>query len=65
MKEESDMHRKWKQERVRELMQMKKANIKKDREILLLKRDNKKKEQIAKRRQEEIQALMKKSKADK
>lgn len=31
----------------------------------MLKRDNKKKEQIAKRKQEELTALMKKSKTDK
>lgn len=44
---------------------MKQANVKKDREIQMLRRDNKKKEQIAKRKQEELNAFMKKSKADK
>lgn len=33
MKEESDKHRKWKAERVKELMQIKQQNFKKDREI--------------------------------
>jgi hypothetical protein len=37
MKEESDNHRKWKAERVKELMQIKQANFKKDREIIKLK----------------------------
>jgi hypothetical protein len=46
-------------------MQIKSSNQKKDREIQMLKRDNKKKEQIAKRKQEELTALMKKSKTDK
>lgn len=65
MKEESEEHRKWKAQRVKELLQMKQANVKKDREIQMLRRDNKKKEQIAKRKQEELNAFMKKSKADK
>ncbi len=46
-------------------MQMKSANVKKDREIQMLKRENKKKELIAKRRQEELNAVIKKSKSDK
>lgn len=50
MKEESEQHRKWKAERVKELMQAKSANIKKDREIQMLRRENKKKDQIAKRK---------------
>lgn len=65
IKEESEKHRRWKQERVKELMQMKSANVKKDREIQMLKRENKKKELIAKRRQEELNAVIKKSKTDK
>ena len=44
MKEESEIHRKWKAERVKEIMQIKSQNVKKDREIQLLKRDNKKKD---------------------
>lgn len=33
MKEESDKHRKWKMDRVKEIMQIKQSNAKKDREI--------------------------------
>ncbi len=44
---------------------MKSSNVKKDREIQMLKRENKKKELIAKRRQEELNAVIKKSKSDK
>lgn len=33
IKEESEQHRKWKAERVRELVQMKNQNVRKDREI--------------------------------
>jgi hypothetical protein len=33
MKEESEQHRKWKADRVKEIMQMKQSNLKKDREI--------------------------------
>lgn len=40
MKEEGDKHRKWKGERVKELMQVKQSNQKKDREIQKLKREN-------------------------
>jgi hypothetical protein len=65
MKEESELHRKWKADRLKELVQMKSQNVKKDREIQMLKRDNHKKDQIAKRRQEELSAFMKKSKSDK
>lgn len=65
MKEESEKHRKWKSERVKELMQVKQSNLKKDREIQKLKRDNKKKDSIAKRKQEELSLLMKKNKIDK
>jgi len=39
--------------------------MKKDREITKLKRDNKRKEQVARRRQEELSAYQKKSKAEK
>ena len=65
MKEESEQHRKWKAERVKELVQVKSANLRKDREIQLLKRDNLKKELIARRKQDELNAVLKKSKADK
>lgn len=65
IKEESEQHRKWKADRVKELIQVKSQNIKKDREIQMLRRDNKKKEQMAKRKQEELNAFMKKSKTDK
>ena len=65
IKEESEKHRKWKAERVKELMQMKSSNLKKDREIQMLRRDNKKKDLIAKRKQEELSAVLKKSKTDK
>jgi hypothetical protein len=62
MKEESEKHRKWKQDKVKEIMQIRAVNLKQDREIQILKRENKKKEQINKRKQEEINALQKKSK---
>jgi hypothetical protein len=38
-------------------MQIRALNLKQDREIQILKRENKKKEQINKRKQEEINAL--------
>lgn len=47
MREESDQHRKWKQERVREIMQIKLSNTKKDKEIQMLKREAKKKDALA------------------
>jgi hypothetical protein len=50
MKEESEEHRKWKAERVKEIMQIKSSNLKKDREIQMLRRENKKKDLIAKRK---------------
>lgn len=39
--------------------------MKKDREIVKLKRDNKKKDMMAKRKQDELTAIQKKSKSDK
>lgn len=65
MKEESEEHRRWKAERVKELMQVKSQNLKKDREIQMLRRENKKKDLIAKRKQDELAAALKKSKTDK
>lgn len=65
MKEEGDKHRKWKAERVKELMQVKQSNQKKDREIQKLKRENVRKDQLAKRKQEELSVLMKKTRIDK
>jgi hypothetical protein len=50
---------------VKEIMQMKMASVRKDREIQMLKRENVKKDLIAKRKQEEITAMMKKTKTDK
>ena len=44
---------------------MRKANTKKDKEIDKLRRENKKKDILAKRRQEELSALQKKNKLDK
>ena len=43
-KEESEKHRKWKQDKVKEIMQIRAVNLKQDREIQILKRENKKKE---------------------
>lgn len=57
IKEETDKHRKWKEERVKEIMRIKQANIKKDREIDKLKRENKRKDIISKRKHEELSAL--------
>lgn len=50
IKEETDKHRKWKEDRAKELMRIKQANIKKDKEIDKLKRENKRKEILAKRK---------------
>lgn len=50
IKEESEKHRKWKTDRAKELMQMKQSNMKKDREIIKLRRDNKQKDMLAKRK---------------
>lgn len=57
IKEETDKHRKWKEDRAKEIMRIKQANIKKDREIDKLKRENKRKDILAKRKQEELSAL--------
>ncbi len=65
IKEESETHRKWKNDRGMELIKMKQANQKKDREIQLLKRENVRKDIFVKRKQEELSALQKKTKADK
>lgn len=65
IKEESEQHRKWKNDRGMELIQMKQANSKKDREIQKLKRENARKDVFAKRKQEELSALQKKTKSDK
>jgi hypothetical protein len=65
MKEQSQKHRKWKADRVKELMQVKQSNLKKDREIQKLKREFKKKDLLAKRKQEEVSMLQKKAKLDK
>lgn len=62
IKVETDKHRKWKEDRAKELLRIKQANIKKDREIDKLKRENKRKEILAKRKQEELNALQKKTK---
>jgi hypothetical protein len=65
MREEAEKHRKWKADRCKEIMQIKQSNVKKDREIQMLRRENKKREQIAKRKQEELTAMQKKTKNDK
>jgi kinesin family protein 4/21/27 len=65
MREEAEKHRKWKADRCKEIMQIKQSNAKKDREIQMLKRENKKRELIAKRKQEELSAMQKKTKNDK
>lgn len=51
MKEDQDKHKKWKDEKTKELMNMKRMNLKKDKELTKLKRDNKRKEDLAKRKQ--------------
>ena len=65
IKEESEQHRKWKQERVLELVRAKQANVKKDREIQKLKEESKRKGELARRKQEELSALMKRNKNEK
>ena len=65
MKDDSEKHRKWQTDRARELIQAKRQNVKKDREISQLKRDFKSKEMLAKRKQDELTALQKKTKVEK
>ncbi len=57
MKEESEKHRKWKLDQARTILQVKNSNLKKDREIQQLRRDNKRKDIVARRKQEELVAL--------
>lgn len=57
IKEESENHRKWKNDRGMELIKMKSANSKKDREIEKLKRENVRKDIFVKRKQDELTAL--------
>ena len=62
LKEESEKHRKWQNERAKELLQQRKANLRKDQEILQLKREYKKKEILAQRKQEEVQVMQRRQK---
>ena len=56
-KEQSDKYNTLRKQRADELLGMKKAGIKKDKEIDQLKKEAKRKELISRRRQEEIKVL--------
>lgn len=57
IKEETENFNKWKKQRQNELLSLKKQILKKDRENDNLKREYKKKEIVAKRKQEELMAI--------
>ena len=56
-KEETDKYNKLRKDRADEILKMKKANLKKDKEIDTLKKEAKRKDLVAKRKQEEIKVL--------
>ena len=56
-KEETEKNNKLRKQRADELLKMKKANLKKDKEIDRLKKDAKRKEIINRRKQDEIKVL--------
>ena len=62
MKEEQEKHRKWRNDRAKELVKIKKQNMMKERQISKLKREYKRKEVLAQRKAEEVTALQKKEK---
>lgn len=64
LKEDREQHRKWKNEKTKDLMKMKMANQKKDQQITKLKRENSKKANILRRKMEELKALQKRQKSD-
>lgn len=64
IKEEKDNYRKWKQEKTKSLMQMKRENQKLYLETVNLKKENTKKNNILRRKIEELQALQKRQKDD-
>ena len=64
IKEEKGNYTKWKDEKTRSLLKMKRENQKKDQEILKLKKENSKKSNILRRKVEELQALQKRQKLD-
>lgn len=64
LKEENDNFQKWKKQRQNELLALKRQIMKKDRENDQLKRDNKRKEIVAKRKQEELSALQNRARLD-
>ena len=64
MKEEADKHREWKAARAKEILQLKKISSRKDRQITKLQRENKRKENLAKRKQEELAILQRRQRAE-
>ena len=56
-KEETDKYNKLRKEKAEEILKMKKANLKKDKEIDTLKKEAKRKDLVNKRKQEEIKVL--------
>ena len=56
-KEENEANKKWKIARQKEILQMKRQNLKKDQEIRKLNAENRKKELIARRKTEEIASI--------
>lgn len=64
IKEEKDNYKKWKDEKTRSILKMKRDNQKKDQEIQKLKKENSKKSNILRRKVEELQALQKRQKVD-
>ena len=64
VKEATENHAKLKKQRALELTSLKKQLLKKDRENDKLKRENKKKEIFARRKQEELQAMQQRQKLD-
>ena len=60
MHEDQQQMAKWKKQRAQEVMDLKKQILKKDKENDQLKRENKKREIFAKRKQEEIIAIQQK-----
>ena len=56
-KEETERHNRLRKEKADEILRMKKANLKKDKEIEKLKKDAKRKEVLSRRKNEEINVL--------
>jgi kinesin family protein 4/21/27 len=64
IKQDKEEHRKWKTEKTKIIIQMKRANLKKDKEIVNLKKENSKKANFLRRKVEELKALQSRQKLD-